>query len=86
MPDEGGRVVLVHSSMLFRSSMTDLLPGQHVPGRRENHICRSAPDFRRGSGIAKGGGIPADRRPRRLLNWTAGAADTPPEGFGGSMH
>ena len=23
---------------------------------------------------------------RRLLDWTAGAADTPPEGFGGSMH
>ena len=23
---------------------------------------------------------------RRLLDWTAGAADTPPERFGGSMH
>ena len=23
---------------------------------------------------------------RRLLDWTAGAADTPPEGFRGSMH
>ena len=23
---------------------------------------------------------------RRLLDWTAGAADTPPEDFGGSMH
>ena len=30
MPDEGGRVVFVHSSVLFRSSMTDLLPGQGV--------------------------------------------------------
>ena len=24
--------------------------------------------------------------PRRLLDWTAGAVDTPAEGFGGSMH
>ena len=55
-------------------------------GRRENHICLSAPDFRGGPGIAKGGGIPADRRPRRLLDWTAGAADTPTERLGGSMH
>ena len=23
---------------------------------------------------------------RRLLDWTVGAAETPPEGFGGSMH
>ena len=30
VPDEGGHEVFVHSSVLFRSGMTDLLPGQRV--------------------------------------------------------
>ena len=36
MPDKGGREVFVHSSVLFRSSMTDLLPGQRVLLRAES--------------------------------------------------
>ncbi len=30
VPDEGGREVFVHSTVLFRSGMTDLAPGQRV--------------------------------------------------------
>ena len=30
VPDDGGREVFVHSSVLFRSGMTDLAPGQRV--------------------------------------------------------
>ena len=36
VPDEGGREVFVHSSVLFRSGMTDLLPGQRVLVRAES--------------------------------------------------
>ena len=36
VPDEGGREVFVHSSVLFRSGMTDLLPGQRVFVRAES--------------------------------------------------
>ena len=36
VPDDGGREVFVHSSVLFRSGMTDLLPGQRVFVRAEN--------------------------------------------------
>ena len=35
MPDGGGAEVFVHSSVLFRSGMTDLLPGQRVVVRAE---------------------------------------------------
>ena len=36
MPDEGGREVFVHSSVLLRSGMTDLEPGQRVLVRAES--------------------------------------------------
>ncbi|MCY3673037.1 MAG: cold-shock protein [Alphaproteobacteria bacterium] len=36
VPDAGGREVFVHSSVLFRSGMTDLEPGQRVFVRAEN--------------------------------------------------
>ena len=36
VPDEGGREVFVHSSVLLRSGMTDLLPGQRVFVRAES--------------------------------------------------
>ena len=36
VPDEGGREVFVHSSVLFRSGMTDLEPGQRVFVRAES--------------------------------------------------
>ena len=36
VPDEGGREVFVHSTVLFRSGMTDLLPGQRVFVRAES--------------------------------------------------
>ena len=36
VPDEGGREVFVHSSVLFRSGMTDLEPGQRVLVRAES--------------------------------------------------
>ena len=36
VPDEGGREVFVHSSVLFRSGMTDLEPGQRVFVRDES--------------------------------------------------
>ena len=36
VPDSGGREVFVHSSVLFRSGMTDLLPGQRVFVRAES--------------------------------------------------
>ena len=36
VPDEGGREVFVHSSVLFRSGMTDLLPGQRVLVRAQS--------------------------------------------------
>ena len=36
VPDEGGREVFVHSSILFRSGMTDLEPGQRVLVRAES--------------------------------------------------
>ena len=35
VPDEGGREVFVHSSVLFRSGTTDLAPGQRVLVRAE---------------------------------------------------
>ena len=35
VPDEGGREVFVYSSVLFRSGMTDLVPGQRVFVRAE---------------------------------------------------
>lgn len=35
VPDEGGREVFVHSSVVFRSGMTDLAPGQRVLVRAE---------------------------------------------------
>ena len=36
IPDTGGREVFVHSSVLFRSGMTDLAPGQRVFVRAES--------------------------------------------------
>ena len=36
VPDSGGREVFVHSSVLFRSGMTDLAPGQRVFVRAES--------------------------------------------------
>ena len=36
VPDDGGREVYVHSSVLFRSGMTDLAPGQRVFVRAES--------------------------------------------------
>ena len=36
VPDSGGREVYVHSSVLFRSGMTDLAPGQRVFVRAES--------------------------------------------------
>ena len=36
VPDNGGREVYVHSSVLFRSGMTDLAPGQRVFVRAES--------------------------------------------------
>ena len=36
VPDEGDREVFVHSSVLFRSGMTDLEPGQRVLVRAES--------------------------------------------------
>ena len=36
VPDDGGREVFVHSSVLFRSGMTDLAPGQRVFVRAES--------------------------------------------------
>ena len=36
VPDAGGREVFVHSSVLFRSGMTDLVPGQRVFVRAED--------------------------------------------------
>ena len=36
VPDAGGPEVFVHSSILFRSGMTDLAPGQRVFARAEN--------------------------------------------------
>ena len=36
VPDGGGREVFVHSSVLFRSGMTDLVPGQRVLVRAED--------------------------------------------------
>ena len=36
VPDKGGREVLVHSSIVFCSGMTDLAPGQRVFVRAEN--------------------------------------------------
>ena len=36
VPDEGGREVFVHSTVLFRSGMTDMLPGQRVFVRAES--------------------------------------------------
>lgn len=36
VPDAGGREVFVHSSVLFRSGMTDLEPGQRVTVRAES--------------------------------------------------
>ena len=36
VPDDGGREVFVHSSVLFRSGMTDLEPGQRVFVRAES--------------------------------------------------
>lgn len=36
VPDDGGREVFVHSSVLFRSGMTDLSPGQRVLVRAED--------------------------------------------------
>ena len=36
VPDAGGREVFVHSSVLFRSGMTDLEPGQRVFVRAES--------------------------------------------------
>ena len=36
VPDEGGREVFVHSTVLFRSGMTDLEPGQRVLVRAES--------------------------------------------------
>ena len=36
IPDSGGREVFVHSSVLFRSGMTDLQPGQRVFVRAES--------------------------------------------------
>ena len=36
VPDEGGREVFVHASVVFRSGMTDLLPGQRVFVRAES--------------------------------------------------
>ena len=39
MPDSGGAEVFVHASVLFRSGMTDLLPGQRVFVRAESVPC-----------------------------------------------
>ena len=36
VPDSGGREVFVHASVLFRSGMTDLQPGQRVFVRAES--------------------------------------------------
>ena len=38
MPDCGGPEIFVHASVLLRSGMGDLLPGQHVFFRAENAL------------------------------------------------